>query len=482
MKKEAIIDIKNGNIYGKGKEETIILKGYYLHEDSDYVESANIIIKDDNNDIKEYPIKNGGYNLKLFVGNFSNNEKQDIFLYGDTGGSGGYSIAIIYGYRNGELIEIFNGESFSEKYKGLSKYLECYKIEVICQFFERRYILDISNIEKDYLKQIYNSDGKVITNEDPSVSYVNKVDLINNLENGLINLLIHQRIIGVNNSNTLGQINSVISLKDDSIKVSDKYISSSGESISVMARSNNLKEEILSKLPDDAILLNFNKFGGNNGVIVEDIDGDGSDEILCAYKSKDNQYLSAFREVEGNIKHIDTIGGEGYDISDLIISKIKAKCNNNILIGWRIGSIWSVLDILEFKENKFNKLLKGDKINYSKVEVVEFDIRRTGISDVVLWSHETGEAYKVQIYSFRGDIFEKTFKYDKEYFKKVEEYYQKLINRTRETPQYLYYLIDAEYRSGKRREAISNINKALKHPRPYPSLEELKRLRKRIGS
>ena len=141
----------------------------------------------------------------------------------------------------------------------------------------------------------------------------------------------------------------------------------------------------------------------------------------------------------------------------------------------------SVLDIVEFKENKFNKLLKDHKINYSKIEVVEFDNKRSGLSDIVLWTHETGEAYNVQIYSFRGDNLEKTSKYDRYYFEKVEDYYKKLINRTRETPQYLYYLIDAEYRSGKKKEAIANINKALKHPKPYPSIEELKKLRKKLN-
>lgn len=238
------------------------------------------------------------------------------------------------------------------------------------------------------------------------------------------------------------------------------------------------KEEILSQLPNDVILINFDKFGGNEWSIVKDIDGDGIDEILCGYKFEGNQYLSVFRRVNGIIKHIDTISGEGYDISDLIITKLKSKCSNNILIGWRIGAMWSVLDILELKKNKFNKLLKGNNINYSKVEVIKFDNRKKDIFDIVLWSHETGEAYKVQIYSFRGDALEKTFRYDEEYFGKVEEYYQKLINRTRETPQYLYYLIDAEYRNGNKKEAISNINKALKHPRPYPSLEELRKLKK----
>ena len=372
-------------------------------------------------------------------------------------------------------------KSFQRNIDCISRYLEKYRIEIICKLYERKYIMDIENSSNDYLKQIYDRDGKIKINEDPSVSYINKIDLIYNLDDELINLLVYQRIIGVNDINILGNINSVISLKNNEINILDKYITSNGKNISSMTRINDIKEEIENQIPKDAIFINFNKFGGTNGLINKDIDGDGVDEILCGYKSKDIQYISVFREVEGVIKHLDTIVGEGYDVSDLIITKLKPKSNNNILIGWRIGSIWSVLDIVEFKENKFNKLLKGDKINYSKVEIVAFDNRKSGTSDIVLWSHETGEAYKVQIYSFRGDNLEKTSKYDRDYFEKVEEYYKKLIDRTRETPQYLYYLIDAEYRSGKKREAIANINKALKLSKPYPSIQELKKLRKKIN-
>ena len=481
MSKESVIDIKSGNIYGKGKEETVILKGEYLHEDSNYVERATIVIKDENNNMEEYPLKFNGYNIKIFLGKFSSDNSDDIYIYGETDGSGGYIFSLIYKYDNGKIVEIFNSEDFSEKQKCTSRYLDGYKIEVICQSYQRKYILDIINVDKNYLKQIYDRDGNVKINEVPSVSDVNKVDLIYDLEEELINLLVYQKIIGISNSNVLGEINSLISLKNNENKVLNKYITNRGENISIVTRRNDIKEEILKQLPDDTTIINMNKFGGSNGLINKDIDGDGNNEIICGYKSENIQYISIFREVEGIIKHLDTIVGEGYDISDLVITKLKPKSNNNILIGWRIGSIWSALDIVEFKENKFNKLIRGDKIKYSKFEVVEFDDRRSGISDIVLWSHETGEAYKVQIYSFRGDNLEKTSKYDRYYFEKVEDYYKKLINRTRETPQYLYYLIDAEYRSGKKREAIANINKALKHPKPYPSIEELKRLKKRIN-
>ena len=42
-------------------------------------------------------------------------------------------------------------------------------------------------------------------------------------------------------------------------------------------------------------------------------------------------------------------------------------------------------------------------------------------------------------------------------------------------------IVEGTDRIGKKREAIANINKALKHPKPYPSIEELKRLKKRIN-
>ena len=95
MSKESVIDIKNGNIYGNGKEEIVILKGEYLHEDSNYVERATIVIKDENNNIEEYPLKINGYNIKIFLGKFSSNNSDDIYIYGEAGGSGGYAVSLI---------------------------------------------------------------------------------------------------------------------------------------------------------------------------------------------------------------------------------------------------------------------------------------------------------------------------------------------------------------------------------------------------
>src|SRR5699024_3374595 len=123
-----------------------------------------------------------------------------------------------------------------------------------------KYILDITNIDKHYLRQIYDRDGNVKIKENPSISYINKIDLLYDLEEELINLLVCQKIMGINNSNVFGESNSLISLKNNESRVLNKYITNSGENISIMNRENNIKEEILSQLPDDTTLINLSKF------------------------------------------------------------------------------------------------------------------------------------------------------------------------------------------------------------------------------
>ena len=480
MKREVIIDTKKGKVTEEAKDDLVFLKGDKFNEDTNFIENLSIVIKSDDMGEREYPLKLGGYNFKLYLGSFCDDSTEDILIYGESGGSGNYAIANIYHYDDGKLLEIFNSDTFSDKYKYKCRYLNDFKVELICDKLQKKYIIDISTIDKNNLSEIYDMDGKIITDTDPSVSYVNSIYPLLELNSNIMKVEAYQRIIGITNSSTLGEMISIISLDECKTKVIEQFSATYGEDVSELSRGNDLKDDIISKLPDDIVLINLNKFGGRNGLIKADIDGDGNEEILCAYKYKDVQYLSAFREIDGIVKFLDNIDGTGYDISDLIIDKIKQKGGDSILVGWRSGGIWSVLDILDFKEGKFIKVLKGDKLNYSKIELCDSSNSRGG-KNIALWSHETGEAYNVQIYTLRGGSLEKTYKDDKDYFLRVEDYYKNLINKSRETPQYLYYLIQAQCKAGKKKEAYDNINRALKNQNPFPSVQELKRLRKSIS-
>lgn len=475
MMEESIIDIKCGRVSEKCGEDIIILKGTYFDEHSKFIENTKIVIKDNiTEEIKEYPVDVRGYNLRLFIGKFSSTDREDIFISGETGGSGGYAIAILYKYTGGELKEVFNVDNFFDKYNCRGKYLENYRLQVVCISYKKQYILDISNIDKMYLENIYDENGKVMVDNKPTISYPNKIDVVNTLDDSLLNIQVYERIIGTNNSETLGYIKQLLSFKDSETKVIDEYVMSRGSNIPEDFRNEILRDKILEYIPKNAIIIKFN---ADNDFIIKDIDNDKRVEILYGYKIDKNVYLSVFREEKGYFKYLDTLKGEGFNISDLVITSLDKSSNKKMIIGWQIGAIWSQLDIVEFKNDRFKRLLKNDKIYYSKMEIIKY--KSDGDIEIALWRHDTGVAYNIELYSFKDGVLKKTYSHDKEYFTKVYKYYKNLVDNSKDEPKYLfYYLANAAYKIGKKDEATFYLNKALKYPESALSIKELEDLKK----
>lgn len=284
----------------------------------------------------------------------------------------------------------------------------------------------------------------------------------------------YERIIGINNSETLGYVKQLLSFKDSETKVIDEYVMSKGTIIPIGFRNEILRDKILWYLPQNIITIKFND---NSEFIIKDIDNDKRPEILYAYRIDKNVYLSAFREEKGHFRYLDTLKGDGFNISDLVITNLDKSNNKKIIIGWQIGSIWSQLDIVEFKNDRFKRLLKDNKVYYSKMEIVKY--KNDEDIEIALWSHFTGDAYNIQLYSFKDGALSKTSKHDKEYFIKVYKYYKNLVDNSKDEPKYLfYYLANAAYKIGKKDEATIYLNKALKYPDSAPSIKELEDLKK----
>ena len=79
MKKEVIIDTKRGKVTEESKDDLVCLKGDKFNEDSNFIENLCILIKSDDIGEKEYPLKLGGYNFKLYLGSLMTALK--IYLY-----------------------------------------------------------------------------------------------------------------------------------------------------------------------------------------------------------------------------------------------------------------------------------------------------------------------------------------------------------------------------------------------------------------
>ncbi|SFC99864.1 hypothetical protein [Clostridium uliginosum] len=220
LKNQIILDIKAGNVIEKYTNDKVILVGSHLEKDSPYVENVSIVINPHSGGATiTTKIPYGGYYLELFLGDFNGDGKDEIMVRGEFGGTGGYAIAAIYDYKNGKLVEIFNPDMFSEKYKFTSKYLEGYKVLVDSVILKENYTFDISKRPKIYLDIVYDKNGQVKEFEEPTISAINGAYPIKLVFEKNYYLFIRQRVIGVSNADTIGYIESFANLLDNDIKV-----------------------------------------------------------------------------------------------------------------------------------------------------------------------------------------------------------------------------------------------------------------------
>lgn len=217
---QEIIGVEVGNILGQYTHDKVILVGHYLYKDSSYVENVEIVIEPEKSGtpiMSKIPYT--GYNLELFLGDFNGDGRDEIMVRGEYGGSGGYEIAAIYEYRNTHLVEIFNPDMFSIKYKFKAQYLDGYKALVESVTLKEQYIFDISKTPEIYLNMIYYENGKVRDAYEPTISAINGAYPIKIVFEKNYYLFIRQKVIGVSNADTIGYIESFVNLLNNDIKV-----------------------------------------------------------------------------------------------------------------------------------------------------------------------------------------------------------------------------------------------------------------------
>lgn len=467
-----IIDVKIGNIIKENSKDKVILMGTYSSKDSKYIENLEIAIKSEEigSDLN-IKISYTGYNMQLFLADFNGDGKDEIMLRGQYGGSGGYEISAIYKYDNGNIIEILNPDIFSNKYLYTAKYIEGYKVLVESPVLKNTYIFDISKTPKEYLQMVYDKNGKPINGESPTISAINEAFPIKLVNQENYYLLIRQRVIGVNNADTIGYIESYTNLLNDDIKIINSGAYINGEDKS----SNRCKKcEMLDVFPFGTKIINLTNNTLNNDKILLNTYFKCLEDYLVTYILEGIPYLGVVRKENNNYTFVNNFKGQGYKVNCLLIKKIGKKYY--IFIGFEIDEKVSVLEILTYKKGKIIKAFNYGELYYSKLQIKDLD--NDGYEELILWTHDKDEAYNVQIYLIKDNKVRKTDKYNKIYSKQLIEYYNKLLDEFKDSEVYLYHLALAYNMSEDYRKAITLIDKALKYKCPYPSkecLEELKR-------
>lgn len=208
-----VIDRKIGDVNGDKVPDRVYLTGDKpFGPDSSFYENITIVIQDGKSG-QQYRIDlaaNAGYNPRLFLGDFTGDQVDDIFVGIASGGSGGFGYYYLYSFLNNQAKKLFDYREFSQQYEYRVFYRDNYKVDVANLTLNKLYIIDISQREPEYLREIYDENGKLLAPVQGDVSWVSAVYPVDFNEDGVFDLLAIQRVVGTFNADTLGYVETFL--------------------------------------------------------------------------------------------------------------------------------------------------------------------------------------------------------------------------------------------------------------------------------
>ncbi|SHI64561.1 hypothetical protein SAMN02745163_00554 [Clostridium cavendishii DSM 21758] len=496
-----VLDFKYGDITGDGVVDGVYLMGNKPYGmDNPFEADIKLLVIDRNTGNEEsIELKDeSGYGFSLLLGNFTSKDKVDILVRGSTGGSGGYTYNHIFSYIDGKFKEIFNGEKFYSEYNTKANYIDDYKIYIISQKANKKYTIDIKDTDKTYLDMVYDEKGKVKRGYEIGISAINAAYPIVSEQDYLDALYILQRIIGQSNSNDLGVVQTLIRWEDGKFKLVNQTIGVSGSELKGNRKSKerikrNVKlrqednkteqtykkyiKEIVKAIPEVESIIFINNGIKEVPITFGDLDNDGEEEIVIAYKYEGEAYVAIIKQAKEGLIVLDKIKGSGSYVRDIIIAPVIGYGMRELIIGWQIGGVWQRLDIRKWNGECFQKILFED-IDYSKIDVI--DLNADGKSEIALWYHDNGEVYRIEVYNLNNNMLYIDKDVYPEYFKRIIFYYKSLTKKNPDSAMLWYQLTKAQVEAKMYNEAKESIEKSLNIKSDYPSKEELLSLKEKI--
>lgn len=243
-----------------------------------------------------------------------------------------------------------------------------------------------------------------------------------------------------------------------------------------MKKAATLINFVQRSLPMGAVIVNAQNPYEEMPVKMLDIDGDGIPEIIVAYMWQGNPFVLVLKNHNNLWYKIADIEGVGYNINYLNFADVTGRGIKDLIIGWQVGAIWSELNIFQVKNGQLNRIVSD--VMYSRIEVENMSGPKdiNGKVYIALWSHDTGEAYKVCVLRWEEVKLAPAEDLYPYYFKKVVEYYKEKVEQMPKAAFYWYYLADAQIKAGMEKEAEKSIEIGMNINQDYPSKEEFQEL------
>ena len=221
-----------GDVTGDGFPDWIYLTGT-IQSDSPFITDIMLIITNSqHNTYQTFSLpENEGYNPTIWLGDLTDNGIKDIFITIDSGGSGGIIFAYVFSYIDGEFENIFDSIQFNEQHPYTVQYLDYYQAEVTSKSPSKRYILDLQYKGKEYINEIYNSNGTLKEPIDGWVDPISGLYPIDLARNGKYNLLAMQSIAGRYHADGLGYVENLLYWNGQQFEIDRQTVAIYGKDI-----------------------------------------------------------------------------------------------------------------------------------------------------------------------------------------------------------------------------------------------------------